>query len=182
MTNVRTLCLAILNFGEASGYEIRKAAHEGRFSHFIAASYGAIYPALAKLEADGLVTSHEERHPGKPPRRVYAITEAGRAAFVRALGEPPGADVLKSEFLLVMLCAEVVDPEHARHLIDERLADYQTRIDQMEEAERNCEHPGSLFVIGFGLAMYRAMRSHLAAHRQDIEAVAGTAGLPQAAE
>lgn len=180
--NVRTLCLAILNFGEASGYEIRKAAQEGRFSHFIGASYGAIYPALAKLEGEGLVTSHEERHPGKPPRRVHAITPSGRAAFARALAEPPGEDVLKSEFLLVMLCAELVNPEHARHLIDERLAEYEAKIAHMEDAAQTCEHTGSLFVIGFGLAMFRAMRSFLAEHRRDIEAIAGaSADIPEAA-
>jgi DNA-binding PadR family transcriptional regulator len=181
--NVRTLCLGILSFGDASGYEIRKMAQEGRFSHFIAASYGAIYPALVKLEAEGLVTAHEERDAGKPPRRVHAITAAGREAFARALTEMPGEDMLKSEFLLVTMCAELVDPEHARHVINERLALYEAKIAHMEEAERTCEHRGSAFVIGFGLTMYRAMHAYLAAHRGDVEAVAGTAvSLPQAAE
>ena len=48
--NVRTICLAILYDAEATGYEIRKLSVEGEYSYFIDASYGAIYPALAKLE------------------------------------------------------------------------------------------------------------------------------------
>jgi len=33
--NARTLCLAILNFGEATGYEIRKQSIEGDFGYFV---------------------------------------------------------------------------------------------------------------------------------------------------
>ncbi|HHY48365.1 MAG TPA: PadR family transcriptional regulator, partial [Alphaproteobacteria bacterium] len=54
--NVRTICLAILYDEEASGYEIRKLVVEGEYSYFIDASYGSIYPALQKLEAEKLVT------------------------------------------------------------------------------------------------------------------------------
>jgi hypothetical protein len=50
--NVKTLCLGILSFGEASGYEIKKKVEEGLFSHFIDASYGSIYPALTQMLAE----------------------------------------------------------------------------------------------------------------------------------
>ena len=48
--NVRTLCLSILYEEEASGYDIRRMCTEGNFAYFVEASYGSIYPALAKLE------------------------------------------------------------------------------------------------------------------------------------
>ena len=47
--NVRTLCLGVLSFGDATGYEIKKMAEDGLFSHFIEASFGSIYPALTKM-------------------------------------------------------------------------------------------------------------------------------------
>ena len=47
--NVKTPCLAILSFGEATGYEFRKRAAEGPLSYFTEASFGAIYPALDRL-------------------------------------------------------------------------------------------------------------------------------------
>ncbi|MEO1142750.1 MAG: helix-turn-helix transcriptional regulator, partial [Pseudomonadota bacterium] len=53
--NTQSLILAILNFEDASGYEIKKESSEGAFSYFVDISYGSIYPTLAKLEADGLV-------------------------------------------------------------------------------------------------------------------------------
>ena len=99
--NTQTLILAILNAGDASGYEIKKFSSEGSFSHFVDISFGSIYPTLAKLEADGLVTGRSETQSGKPDKIVYSITDAGRAAFIGALSSPPQADKFKSEFLLV---------------------------------------------------------------------------------
>ena len=78
--NVRTVCLAILYDKEASGYEIRKLSVEGEYAYFIDASFGSIYPALAKLEAEGLVTSRVAQQDGRPAKKVYAITPAGRSA------------------------------------------------------------------------------------------------------
>ncbi|WP_369043447.1 PadR family transcriptional regulator [Streptomyces sp. Midd1] len=41
---------------------------------------GTVYPILARLESRGLVTVTEEtgRHPGRPPRRYYELTDSGR--------------------------------------------------------------------------------------------------------
>ena len=52
--NIRTLCLGILQFEDATGYEINKLVADGRFSHFIEASYGSIYPALTKMMQEEL--------------------------------------------------------------------------------------------------------------------------------
>ena len=83
--NVRTLCLSVLYDGDATGYDIRRLCADGEFSYFVEASYGSIYPALAKLEADRLVTSRAEQQDGRPARKVYSITEMGRLAFAEEL-------------------------------------------------------------------------------------------------
>ena len=85
--NVRTLCLVILAFDEASGYEIKKAVEDGMFSHFIEASYGSIYPALTQMLADGLVSVREQVQEGKPLKKAYTITEAGLKALKNSLQE-----------------------------------------------------------------------------------------------
>lgn len=51
---------------------------------------GTVYPALDRLERDGLVSSSWEEarlaHAEKrPPRRYFAINDAGKAALIRAL-------------------------------------------------------------------------------------------------
>jgi DNA-binding PadR family transcriptional regulator len=45
------------------------------------------YKLLNKMEEEGWVTHHEEREGSRPPRRVYAITPEGEAAFQRMLRE-----------------------------------------------------------------------------------------------
>lgn len=173
--NVKTLCLGILMFNEATGYDIRKMTQEGQFGHFINASIGAIYPALSALERDGLVSCREEIQSGKPGRKIYTITQAGRKAFADGLMEPLSDDVYKSEFLLVATCSELISADHMTELMNQRLADYDTKIAYLEEAKENCPHPGSQFCIGVGLAMYRAMQTYYRKNRALVEDVAGTA-------
>lgn len=53
---------------------------------------GSVYPALSKLEKNGLVRSRWEsaavaRREKRPPRRYYEITGAGREALAEALAE-----------------------------------------------------------------------------------------------
>ena len=94
--NTQSLILAILNFEDASGYEIKKESSEGAFSYFVDISYGSIYPTLAKLEADGLVEGRSEAQSGKPDKKVYSITDKGREEFISTLSVAPQKDKFKS--------------------------------------------------------------------------------------
>lgn len=74
-----------------SGYALRKVFETtpiGRFS----SSPGAIYPALARLEADGLLRGEADRTHPRRPARVFRLTRAGRRATVRALRAPLSRD------------------------------------------------------------------------------------------
>jgi DNA-binding PadR family transcriptional regulator len=67
--DVKTVCLGMLNDGEASGYDLKKH-FESTFAHFFAAGYGSIYPALSSLAEAGLVNCREIAQDGKPDRMV----------------------------------------------------------------------------------------------------------------
>lgn len=181
--NVRTLCLTILNFGAASGYEIKKMATESRFSYFIDASYGSIYPALTRLEQDGCVTSREEREPGKPVRKVYSLTKSGRTELLDWLSEPPKPDVFKSEFLLIAMCAEMLDRETLARTIDERVGQLEAELAQIEEASACGDHEGTNWIADYGKACMNFNLEYLKAQRNRLEALAHDAVAPaQAAE
>lgn len=180
--NVRTLCLGILNFEEATGYEIKKLSVEGRFSHFIDASFGSIYPALTRLCDEGLVNVRVEQKDGKPARKVYSITETGRAEFVASLNKAPGPDKIKSEFLFLILCSEFMDAERIKTAIDDRIAWLDREIEKMNEFRLDCEHTGSQFAIGYGTALYEAARDYLKTNRAVAIANANNTQMPDAAE
>ena len=172
--NVRTLCLAILNLGDSTGYEIRKLSTEGHFTHFVDASYGSIYPALNKMEADELVTSREEMQPGKPARKVYSITDAGRDAFAEALTKPVGKDIFKSEFLLLAMCAELMQPAHVTRAIEAHLIFLNGELDIIEEARGSVDMGGANWVADYGRTCVQASIDYLQNNRAALEALAGS--------
>jgi len=164
--NIRTLCLGILSFQEASGYELKKEVEDGMYSHFIDASYGSIYPALTQMNAEGLLTVRSEEQSGKPDKKVYAITEEGRAALAKSLAVIPAKDKFKSEFLFEMLLQQFISKDHMSRAIDKQHADLLEdlgRIEQMKKQECNCEDAGSKFVLGYGESVLRAAVNYLEA-------------------
>lgn len=169
--NIRTLCLTILNFGDATGYEIKKMSTESRFAYFIDASYGSIYPALTRLGKDGCVTVREERGPGKPTRKIYSLTDAGRKELQDWLTSTPKPDVFRSEFLLVAMCAELLDRESLSRIIDTRIEQVEAEIAQIREASECSDHEGSNWIAGFGIACMGFGLSYLKQHRAELEAI-----------
>ncbi|MGW8766744.1 helix-turn-helix transcriptional regulator [Streptomyces sp. NPDC055815] len=70
---LRLYLLKLLDEAPRHGYEVIRLLEE-RFQGLYAPSAGTVYPRLAKLEAEGLVT-----HASEGGRKVYSITDAGRA-------------------------------------------------------------------------------------------------------
>jgi DNA-binding PadR family transcriptional regulator len=70
---LRLYLLRLLAEGPKHGYELIRLL-ENRFHGLYAPSAGTIYPRLARMEADGLIT-----HTAAGGRKVYDITDAGRA-------------------------------------------------------------------------------------------------------
>ena len=181
--NAKTLILAILNYQEATGYEIRKMCTEGPYSYFVDISYGSIYPTLARLELENLVTSRLEQHPGKPERKVYEITEAGREEFAHNVTQPPAKDKLKSEFLLVAMTAEAGTKESVAQAISARIAHLESELEMIRSHVKDCDHAGTCWVGEYGEHCMQTDLDYLRKKSGELLAIAGTARVSkQAAE
>jgi PadR family transcriptional regulator PadR len=75
--------LAIIADAPAYGYEMTERLSERGLG---IARQGSIYPAVARLETNGLVEAFHQASNGGPPRKYYRLTPAG----VRALAEWSG--------------------------------------------------------------------------------------------
>ncbi|MEM6711345.1 MAG: PadR family transcriptional regulator [Pseudomonadota bacterium] len=148
--NVRTLCLAILHHRDATGYEIRKLSTEGEYAYFVDASFGSIYPALAKLEDEGLVSCRLEPQDGKPARKVYSINNLGREALRAGLKETPTKDVFRSEFLLIGMCADLLGSGDMERALDVHIEHVQTELEHIEEMKGEMEDSGSCWLYDYG--------------------------------
>ena len=81
--------LGLLLESPMHGYELRKRL-TGLLGAFRAFSYGSLYPALRRMQADGLIV--EDAAPTGTPmlrraRRVYRLTDAGKQRFTELVAD-----------------------------------------------------------------------------------------------
>ena len=81
--SLEVLLLSVLTDGPRHGYGIQKQI---RLTTNQPITPGTLYPLLHRFEADGLITADWERTTPRP-RKVYTLTEAGRARLRRAAAE-----------------------------------------------------------------------------------------------
>ncbi len=172
--NTQTLILAILNFEDASGYEIKKHSTEGMFSFFVDISYGSIYPTLARLEAEGLVSCRSETQNGKPDKKVYSITDAGRASFLETLQVPHQKDKFKSEFLLVAMCAAMTPQAVIGRALESHIAEVEDLKVVVSEVRKECDDPASHWIADYGDHVMNAKLEFLQKHRDRLLEIAGS--------
>ncbi|USG67180.1 PadR family transcriptional regulator [Brevibacillus ruminantium] len=146
--DVKTIILGFLNYGEMSGYDI-KQAFTNSIGFFYDASFGAIYPALRKLEEEGYVTKQEIIQSGKPNKILYRITEAGKAGFKQELQTPILPPVLRSDMLVKIFFSnnrtgaekqELLENcmELQRNMLKQSRESYSKLIDTFDDYQKFC--------------------------------------------
>ena len=180
--NVKTLCLAILNIQDATGYEIKKLSIEGEFQHFVEVSFGSIYPALSKLEHDVFVSCHIETQDGKPNRKIYSITAEGRAEFVNLINVLPKPDKFKSEFLLLSLNADIASRDLLEKAIDAQLLQYGGEMKMMDDLLADCDQPALTWTANYGRSVIEAKIKYLKENKDQLLELAPDYNVVKAAE
>ena len=67
--------LNLLRHGQCHGYEMVQTLKQNQG---LIIREGNIYPILARLQTDGLVTSYSEASPDGPPRKYFKLTKLGK--------------------------------------------------------------------------------------------------------
>ena len=79
--------LTVLSTRDATGYDITKE-FSASIGYFWKASHEQVYRELNKMAEKELVTCVLEPQEGKPDRKVYSITDAGRSALGEWFDQP----------------------------------------------------------------------------------------------
>lgn len=169
--DVKTVCLGLLTFGEATGYDLKKH-FEASFDEFFSTGFGSIYPALAALADDGLAECTAVPQEGRPSRKVYRITPAGEAALRSTLASCNPGHKMRSELLALLYFSDLVPPERVRALLDSRIAQMQHGLARMRATGCPGEQrwPNSVrFVQGFGVALLEAATDYMTRNRHLLE-------------
>jgi len=123
--------LATLMDCPLSGYDLRKR-FEISVGFFWQASFQQIYRELSKMEQDQLVTSETIEQQGRPDKKIFAMTAAGKEFLQDWIQKPCGMPPLRDDLLVKMFAGFVVpretfllELEAHRSQHEERLAVYQ---------------------------------------------------------
>jgi PadR family transcriptional regulator AphA len=154
--------LGMIGLGARSGYEIKQMV-ELSIRFFWTISQAQIYPSLETLERTGLITGRAEPR-GKRPRRVYEITEQGKAELERWLShDEPIPFELRDIALVKLFFAEAMDREQALALLARVKERSEQQIATLRHIEPAAElvdqqgNPSPLLTLRMGVAFHQAM-------------------------
>lgn len=167
MSTLGYALLALLAKQPNTAYELSQRTRRP-LSYFWTARYGQIHSQLRELTAAGLVSGESAPGPGPHDKRVYSITDAGRAALADWVVQPPLAEPSRDELLLKAYAMWTADPDQMRALVlaqaemhRGRLATYQDIHDRVttEHGSRRIpvSHPdfGTLATLRYGIGYER---------------------------
>src|SRR5829696_7374715 len=110
--------LALLANGPAHGYELKQAMEQQFGSVLPPLNAGQVYTTLSRLERDGLVDDDAVAQDGRPNKRVYRLTDAGRAELGDWVRNSTPATRLKDDFFIKLILARAARIAEPLELID----------------------------------------------------------------
>jgi DNA-binding PadR family transcriptional regulator len=125
--------LALLANGPAHGYELKQAMEQQFGSVLPPLNAGQIYTTLSRLERDGLVDDDPVAQNGRPNKRVYQLTEAGRMELRGWVADATPAARLKDDFFVKLVLARAAGIADPLELIDRQRATYLQALRELDD-------------------------------------------------
>ena len=157
-----------------SGYAVREAIRD-QLGHFWSESFGQIYPTLASLTADGLVSKQPGERSGSS---VFELTAAGRGQLLELLRAPEVSTPPRNGLMLRVFFGHTIGPDAVAALIAEtreqvrgQLATFEAITRMMATETDHAEHrPYWALTVSAGR---HSARAALAWCDESLEALAG---------
>lgn len=157
--------LVSLSERPASGYDLARR-FDASIGYFWTATHQQIYRVLAAMEDSGWVTSAVMPQPGRPDKKVYEPTAAGRAGLAEWLGQPAEPERTRSDLAVKIRGASDGDPAGVRREVARHRGLHADRLDvYLASEERDFPRPAALegrqlhqwLVLQGGIARERSM-------------------------
>jgi PadR family transcriptional regulator, regulatory protein AphA len=124
--------LGLLTIQPMTGYDLKHEAFDTSIAHFWQADQSQIYRTLDRMAQDGWVESEMEFQTDRPNKRLYRITEAGRAALIDWLSTPQPLPVYREPFLVQMFFAGMLPRERVLEHIQQHIAGHRAKLAEYE--------------------------------------------------
>lgn len=126
--------MGLLSRESLSGYDLTRRMRE-RVGFFWSARHSQIYPELARLEEQGMVTHHVVEQSDRPDKKVYEITGSGMEALREWVTAPFEPRATRDEMVLKAYSIWLADPEKAVALFREQERKHREQLLKYEEIE-----------------------------------------------
>jgi DNA-binding PadR family transcriptional regulator len=128
---MRELFLALLAGDSGHGYELKQTLEQEFGQLLPALNAGQIYSTLARLERDGLIVGRSVAGDSRR-KRVYDLTESGRAALRSWIETPVPGTRLKDEFFMKFVVVASAGLAEPRTLIDGQRREYLQSLRELD--------------------------------------------------
>ena len=118
----------------SSGYDLAKR-FDGSVGFFWDASHQQIYRELAKLETNGIIISETIEQETRPNKKLYAITDPGKATLTEWMRTPSDLSPLKDDLLVKIFGGYVVEPTVILQELRQHRKQHQTRLVEYQAIE-----------------------------------------------
>jgi DNA-binding PadR family transcriptional regulator len=151
---MRHAVLALLADRPAHGYEIKRGLEEKFGSVVAPLNAGQVYTTLQRLQRDELVADDAVAQTGRPDKRVYRLTEAGRAAVEEWLGLPSAPTRLRDDFFMKLVFAQSLGLADPAELIARQRAAYLRSLGELERVLADGGADGTTALVIEGAALH----------------------------
>lgn len=119
--------LVSLSERPASGLDLTRR-FDRSIGFFWSATHQQIYKVLARMDADGWVASTPVPQQGRPDKKVYEVSAAGRDELARWLAEPRPLEQFRSDLAVRLRGASYGDRDAVLKQVEEHRAEHATRL------------------------------------------------------
>ncbi|QLE51599.1 PadR family transcriptional regulator [Nostoc sp. C057] len=124
--------LGLLQQQEMTGYDLKTSCFDQCIAHLWPADQAQIYRTLDKLVEQGWITCTVEIQHDRPNRKVYTVTELGKAEFAQWLGTHQPLPTLREPMLVQLHFADQLSNEAIIHLLEQQLAARSKKLAECE--------------------------------------------------
>ncbi|MBW7881957.1 MAG: PadR family transcriptional regulator [Caldilineaceae bacterium] len=129
--SLQHLILGLLKYAPMSGYDLNKA-FQASVQHFWNTEQSLIYRALYKMADLGWVEYEQQIQDHLPNKKLYRLTEAGRAEFRRWLATPQSSLSFHEAWLGQLFFGAELSTDQLRTLLEARIASLRETLDVYE--------------------------------------------------
>ncbi|WP_280235625.1 PadR family transcriptional regulator [Nocardia cyriacigeorgica] len=150
-----------------SGYELARRFDKS-IGYFWSATHQQIYRVLRRMEESGWLHSESVAQAGRPDKKVYSVSEAGRAELARWIAEPTEIERQRNELFVKVRAASYGDLDTLRAEVTRHREEHTHRLELYRLIEKR-DFPAPDQLTGTGLHQYLVLRAGIRLEAGSIE-------------